>query len=63
MEQCCTLQGYNSCDGLEDVIAKTQCSPKSKVTQLQQYRDITREISGIKSGLTKLLESIHRAKQ
>jgi hypothetical protein len=35
MDQCHTLNGYNSCDGPKLVIAKTQCPPKFKLTQLQ----------------------------
>jgi hypothetical protein len=35
MDQCCTLYGYNSCDGPKVVMAKTQCPPKFKLTQLQ----------------------------
>jgi hypothetical protein len=64
MDQCCTLQDNNSCDGPKEVTAKTQISPKSKGTQHQQeYWDITHEITEINSGWTKLSKSIHQAKQ
>jgi hypothetical protein len=35
MDQRHTLNDYNSCDGPKLVIAKTQCPPKFKLTQLQ----------------------------